>query len=518
MLLTRFRIGQRLALVFGLVITVFLVMAAVAYSSLHSLSGQMATLVGGRYENTVLANQLKAEIGDASRSMLAVLVMTDEAQTQKELAVIDGIMKNHRATLERLAALPSDETSAAQLKELTALRDKFVPAQAGFVKLVAEGNKDDALVKYMFSVRGVQSKYLATLDAFVLAQHKLMGQASEASGVQAQRMGWLIAALALGATLASVVVGVVATRSITRPLNRAVGIAQKVAAGDLSTRIEVRTHDETGQLMHALHEMNESLRGIVGNVRGGTESIAAASAQIASGNQDLSARTETQAATLEQTSSAIRALTDTVRHNAETAHQASSLAGQAQGVAAEGGAVVAQVVATMSSIDASSKKIVDIISVIDGIAFQTNILALNAAVEAARAGEQGRGFAVVAGEVRTLAQRSAAAAREIKALIGDSVQRVSQGSTLVAQAGQTMQGVVDSVSRVAGLISEIASASQAQRDGIESVNHTINQIDASTQQNAALVEQAAAAAESLKTQASALENTVSLFKLQASAA
>jgi methyl-accepting chemotaxis protein len=370
------------------------------------------------------------------------------------------------------------------------------------------------MVKYLFSVRAVQTKYLAAMDKFVESQHATMEAAGTASAQRAERTSWLILALALAATLASVVMGFIATRSITRPLIRAVAIAKKVAAGDLRSRIEARTNDETGQLMAALNDMNSSLRAIVGNVRQGTESISAASTQIASGNQDLSSRTEAQAASLEHTTHAMKDLTDIVRTNADHARKADELAASACSVATDGGQVVSRVIQTMSSIDASSKKVVDIISVIDGIAFQTNILALNAAVEAARAGEQGRGFAVVAAEVRTLAQRSAAAAREIKSLISDSVEKVALGSELVGQAGTTMEGVVSSVQRVAGIIADIAAASQAQRQGIESVNQTIYQIDATTQQNAALVEQAAAAAESLKLQAATLESTVSLFKLE----
>ena len=518
MILTRFRIGQRLALVFGLVIAVFLVMAAAAYTSISKLSADMGLIVRTSYNHTVLANQLKSEVGDVSRSMMNVLIMTDDAQVKKELQAIETLMAAQGATLGKLNESVTDEASKAQLAEIVALRDKFVPAQAGFAKLVADDSKEEALVKYMFSVRGVQSKYQAAMDKFVEGQHSLMEASGETSAQEAARTGWLILALAALATVSSVVVGYVATRSITIPLTRAVGISKRVASGDLSSRIEARTQDETGELMQALQDMNESLRAIVGNVRQGTESIASASSEIAIGNQDLSSRTETQAASLEQTTFAMKELTENVRQNADHAHQASALAGTARDVAAEGGAAVAQVVATMGSIEASSKKIVDIISVIDGIAFQTNILALNAAVEAARAGEQGRGFAVVASEVRTLAQRSAGAAREIKALINDSVLSVEQGSALVGQAGKTMNGVVSSVERVAQLISEIATASQNQREGIESVNQTIYQIDATTQQNAALVEQAAAAAESLKAQAASLEDTVSLFKLETATA
>jgi methyl-accepting chemotaxis protein len=403
-----------------------------------------------------------------------------------------------------------------------ALRDRFVPAQAKFVQMVAAGNKDEALVAYMFSVRGLQAKYLAELDAFVAAQDTQMKAAGAAAAEQTAGRVWLILGLALAASASSAALAYAATHSITQPLKKAVEIAQKVAAGDLSTHFEravnARHQDEAAQLMRALHEMNEGLRGIVGTVREGTGSIASASSQIAVGNQDLSARTEAQALSLEQTSLAIKGLTETVRSNAESAQQASSLAASACGVAQQGGSAVAQVVATMGAIDASSKKIVDIIAVIDSIAFQTNILALNAAVEAARAGEQGRGFAVVASEVRTLAQRSASAAREIKTLINDSVHQVAQGSDLVGHAGRTMQEVVGCVQRVASIISEIAAASDSQRQGIEAVNHTIDDIDATTQRNAALVEEAAAAAESLKAQAKALETTVSLFKLEAAAA
>ncbi len=512
---SRLRIGHRLAVVFGLVIAVFLVMAAAAYLRIGALNAEMGNIVGQRYGATVQANQLKSVVGDASRSMMSVLIMTDEGQIKKELAQIDELMKAHDGALAQLSQRATDEAAAAELKTITALRDKFVPAQAAFVKMVAEGDKDGAQLKYLFSVRAVQTKYLTALDQFVSAQHTQMEAAGAASALQAGRTGWLILGLALAATLVSVGMGYLATRSITRPLTRAVAIAKKVAAGDLSSRIEVRTHDETGQLMAALHDMNDSLRGIVGNVRQGTESIAAASAQIASGNQDLSNRTEAQAASLEHTNLAIKDLAENVRRNADSARQASELAGSACTVASQGGDVVTQVVRSMGSIDASSKKVVDIIAVIDGIAFQTNILALNAAVEAARAGEQGRGFAVVAGEVRTLAQRSATAAREIKQLIGVSVSEVAHGTELVGRAGTTMGELVASVRRVAQIIGEIAQSSQVQHQGIESVNRSIEAIDGSTQQNAALVEEAAAAAESLKVQAATLESTVSLFKLEA---
>ncbi|QDZ26915.1 methyl-accepting chemotaxis protein [Noviherbaspirillum sp. UKPF54] len=302
-------------------------------------------------------------------------------------------------------------------------------------------------------------------------------------------------------------------RAIAKPMADAVKVARSVAAGDLTNKIEVTSGDETGQLLQALKEMNEALVRIVSEVRGGTETIATASSQIASGNMDLSARTETQASSLEETASSMEELTSTVKQNADSAVQANRLAMSASEVAVKGGAVVSQVVDTMGSINESAKKIVDIIGVIDSIAFQTNILALNAAVEAARAGEQGKGFAVVATEVRQLAQRSAAAAKEIKSLIDDSVEKVDTGAKLVDQAGATMQEIVDSVKRVTDIMGEISVASKEQTDGIEQVNQAIAQMDEVTQQNAALVEEAAAAAASLQEQAVNLSHVVSVFKL-----
>ena len=303
-------------------------------------------------------------------------------------------------------------------------------------------------------------------------------------------------------------------RSIIRPLNNAIEIARHVADGDLTSRIEVRSRDETGQLMQALKDMNASLGGIVGEVRITTDSIITAAQQIAAGNSDLSQRTEQQASSLEETASSMEELTSTVKQNAKNAKQANQLATNASDIAVKGGLAVGEVVQTMASISTSSKKIVDIISVIEGIAFQTNILALNAAVEAARAGEQGRGFAVVATEVRNLAQRSAAAAKEITALIGDSVDKVEIGSKQVDRAGTTMSEIVTAVKRVTDIMAEITAASNEQSAGIEQVNQAIIQMDEVTQQNAALVEEAAAAAESMQEQAGTLMEAVSIFKLE----
>ncbi|WP_432240907.1 methyl-accepting chemotaxis protein [Herbaspirillum robiniae] len=323
----------------------------------------------------------------------------------------------------------------------------------------------------------------------------------------------MIAALLAACLLLSVILALWLARIVATPLRQAVHVAGQVAEGDLTVAIEVASRDETGQLMASLKAMNAGLQRVVSQVRSGTHAISSAAEEIASGNLDLSHRTEQQASSLEKTAASIEQLTATVKQNADNAREASRLAASASQVAAEGGAVVSQVVETMGSINSSSQKVVDIISVIDGIAFQTNILALNAAVEAARAGEQGRGFAVVASEVRSLAQRSSSAAKEIKGLIADSVEKVETGTRLVAQAGATMTDIVSSVQRVTDIVEEISHASQEQSAGIAEVNTAIASIDETTSQNAALVEQAAAAAQSLTHQAGQLTEVVGTFKL-----
>ena len=316
-------------------------------------------------------------------------------------------------------------------------------------------------------------------------------------------------------TIAALVSGFSLRRSIAKPIEDALAQCEAIATGDLTRDIEARSNDEMGQLLNGLRRMQDGLISTVSTVRSGTESIASATGQIASGNRDLSERTEEQAASLEETAASMEQLTATVRQNADNARQASSLADQASTVAQRGGSVVGQVINTMSSIHQSSGKMADIIGVIESIAFQTNILALNAAVEAARAGEQGRGFAVVASEVRNLAQRSATAAKEIKLLITESVDRVATGSSLVSDAGSTMGELVSAVQRVTDIMGEIAAASEEQSRGIEQVNRAVTQMDEVTQQNAALVEEAAAAASSLQDQAARMREVVSVFRVDA---
>ncbi|MGK5055689.1 methyl-accepting chemotaxis protein [Janthinobacterium sp. LB2P49] len=354
---------------------------------------------------------------------------------------------------------------------------------------------------------------LRELDQQIATQSAQMRTAAEAAMARARDTSVLIIALGLVGGVLSLATAWFISSGIVRPLRHAVKVARKVAGGDLSEHIRVDSRDEVGQLLQALKDMNASLISIVGEVRSGTHDIAGASIEIAAGNQDLSQRTQAQASSLERTAASMEELTGTVKQNADNARQANQLAQSAAAVAGKGGTVVAQVVDTMSSINASSKKIVDIIGVIDAIAFQTNILALNAAVEAARAGEQGRGFAVVAAEVRTLAQRSAGAAKEIKQLIGDSVERVDAGARLVDIAGATMREIVASVHRVTDIMGEISMASGEQLSGIEQVNAAIVQMEQVTQQNAALVEQASTAAAGMQQRATRLSGTVDIFKL-----
>jgi methyl-accepting chemotaxis protein len=363
------------------------------------------------------------------------------------------------------------------------------------------------------AVKGMDREPARLLDEAGNKIEAISRQVSAQAAAAGQRATLVSVSLMLAVCAVGMVGSILFSRSVIRPLDRAVEVSRAVANGDLTAAMQVMGKDEIADLLNALHAMQSSLSGVVATVRQNAEGVASASAEIAMGNNDLSARTEQQASALEETAASMEELSANVKQNADSARQANQLATHASQVAVQGGDVVGRVVDTMRGIDQASKKIVDIIGVIDGIAFQTNILALNAAVEAARAGEQGRGFAVVASEVRSLAQRSADAAREIKGLIGTSVQRVEQGSTLVDQAGLTMQEVVTSIRRVADLMAEISAASGEQSAGVEQVGEAVMQMDQTTQQNAALVEDSAAAADSLKMQAQELVRTVAIFRL-----
>ncbi|WP_082552004.1 methyl-accepting chemotaxis protein [Massilia sp. Root351] len=495
-------------------------LAAIGFAGLNSLSRTNASLqtvyddrlvamgmlnqigTGLLYQQIALGNAVDAQDGGHSTLL---------AQAQQRGGEIDKVWAAYMATY-----LTPDEAVLAKAFAAShaAMREQAMQPMAA---ALAAGERERAAElqhKKLDPAMAAADHALEALVALQLAVGKQEYADSQArySTFRAISIASIVLGVAVGA-----VMGYWLLRAILVPLRGAIGVAEAVAAGDLTQRIEVSSNDEMGQLTAALKRMNDSLATIVAQVRQGTETITVASGEIASGNADLSSRTETQASSLEETASSMEELTSTVQHNTESARAADTLAHEAAAVAQRGGAVVAQVVATMGAINQSSNKIADIIGTIDGIAFQTNILALNAAVEAARAGEQGRGFAVVASEVRNLAQRSAAAAKEIKELIGDSVAHVGAGSKLVDQAGATMQEVVTSVERVTGMMSSILSASVEQSSGIEQINQAVAEMDTVTQQNAALVEQAAAAAESLQDQARTLEQAVSVFKLDAGA-
>jgi methyl-accepting chemotaxis protein len=417
------------------------------------------------------------------------------------------------ALQESIEKLLTDDTEKAAFNAIVSVRKAFIKARGVILATKSAGNAAEAERLFTQEYLPAAKLYKDSLAAFLAIERANID--TSAAQINRTYRASLTMMLILVALLIcfGTVCGILITNSITKPLLQAVATARKVADGDLTSVVTVESTNETGQLMQALKDMNDSLLRIVSQVRSGTDAMATASGEIASGNLDLSARTEQHAGALEETASSMEEMNATVKHNADNARQANALAASASQVAVKGGAVVAQVIETMADINTSSRKVVDIIGVIDGLAFQTNILALNAAVEAARAGEQGRGFAVVAGEVRNLAQRSAAAAKEIKGLINDSVEKVDFGSKLVGQAGSTMDEIVASVQRVTDIMGEIGAASREQEAGIEQINRAITEMDTVTQQNAALVEEAAAAAASLQDESTNLAQLVSVFIL-----
>jgi methyl-accepting chemotaxis protein len=517
MKLSDLKIGTRLYLAFGGVITVLTVLVTLAFVNFQRL-GNANDINVHTYDvmlqvNGALTSLVDIETAQRGYTLTGNTQLLDPYNVGKEsfrkhVGKALALTADNPAQQERLKRLneDADKWLASSIDKMIAMRRDSLD---GNLEPILAAAQDPKAKQSMDGMRALIAE-ISGAEAGLLAQ-----RAQEARAQRTQTLQMLVGGGILAACIA-VFQALWLSRNITAPLQYAVKVAQRVAQGDLTTHIEVDSKDETGALLQALKDMNEALVRIVGEVRTGTDTIATASRQITSGNQDLSARTEQQAGSLEETASSMEQLTSTVKQNADNARQANKLAISASEVAVLGGSVVSQVVETMESINQSSKKVVDIISVIDGIAFQTNILALNAAVEAARAGEQGRGFAVVASEVRSLAQRSAAAAKEIKTLIGDSVEKVDTGAKLVDQAGSTMDEVVASVKRVTDLISEIAAASEEQRSGIEQVSQAVGHMDEVTQQNAALVEEAAAASEAMQEQALRLSQTVAVFQLDAS--
>ena len=507
------KIGARLGLGFALVLALLAAVAGVGLASMSRIETRLTQIVDDNNVKIFSISTVADNFRDISLAVSNMVVQENPAELQKQVDALAAARGRYGKAKKAFLATKLNEQEKALLAKLDAAIGFAKPKVDKTVELSVAGSRTEAAQNMTMHSAPATAAAIAVIDEIVQLEKDQAGQAAADAKTAYDSARNQVLLIALVAMLAGVVVAWFITRSITRPIRAAVKVAETVASGDLSSTIDVSGRDETGQLMQALKNMNDSLNRIVGDVRGGTDSIALGSDEIAKGNLDLSARTEQQASALEETASSMEELTSTVKQNADNARQANQLAVSAQEVAVEGGRVVSQVVDTMGAINESARKIVDIIGVIDGIAFQTNILALNAAVEAARAGEQGRGFAVVATEVRNLAQRSAAAAKEIKVLIGDSVNAVETGSRLVDQAGTTMDKIVASVERVTDIMGEITAASREQEAGIEQINQAIGDMDSVTQQNAALVEEAAAAAQSLREQAGNLTHAVSVFKL-----
>jgi methyl-accepting chemotaxis protein len=514
MTLANTRIGTRLALGFASMIVLLLGVVGASILSqvkVGEITDRITDVEGRKLElvNAFLdANQANA------KWLLEMFVTEDAAQMAKIQQAMAEVTKANAPVLAELEKLADNPADKAAFKAAMDARASYQATRGKIVDLLVKAKDRPAAQKLWIDDASPKFEaYAGALRSFRSAQGTVVKAGNAEIDVASARSRTVVLLFAGAAVLFAVGFAVWIARSITRPLGEAVRVAEGVAAGDLTARIEATSNDETGQLLSALGGMKARLREVIEQIRFTTEAVGTASKEIAQGNTDLSQRTEEQASSLEETASSMEELTATVKQNADNARQANQLAASASEVATKGGAVVGEVVTTMGAISASSKKIADIISVIDGIAFQTNILALNAAVEAARAGEQGRGFAVVASEVRSLAHRSAAAAKEIKELITDSVAKVDSGSALVEDAGRTMAEVVSSVKRVTDIMAEITAASLEQSSGIEQVNQAIVQMDQVTQQNAALVEESAAAAESMEDQARQLASAVAVFKV-----
>ncbi len=511
-------IRAKLTLAFtGLAVMVLLV-AGLSLKSLGSANQRFINFVNGINARSQVAGHLRVAVDRRAIAARNLVLVTQAADLNLEKALVTQAHEDVRSDMAKLKEMMASATDVkekgrALVAEMDKIEQAYGPVALAIVNLALNQQKEQAITKMNNECRpllAALSKAAAEYSDYTGARSAELTQEGEA--LYSQQRAYLIAACVL-AFMAAAGAGLVVTRSITGPLSQAVRMAEAVAAGDLTVQVGAQGKDEVSVLIGALGRMSHALGGIVSQVRLSSDSIATGSSQIATGNADLSQRTEQQASALQQTAATMEELNSTVRNNADNAKQANQLALGASGVAVKGGEVVGQVVQTMKGINDSSRKIADIISVIDGIAFQTNILALNAAVEAARAGEQGRGFAVVAAEVRSLAHRSADAAKEIKTLITNSVERVEQGTLLVDQAGKTMEEIVGSIKRVSDIVGEISAASVEQSSGVSQVGEAVTQMDQATQQNAALVEQSAAAAESLKQQAHHLVQAVAVFKV-----
>ncbi len=512
-------LASRLSLGFISVLVLLLAVALTSTYAIRLLGRHVQHIVEVNNQKTELANKLMSSISDLAIRSRSVVLFTDmdrkqldvEMKSAKEAEVEFLKIENELTAL--LSGANGSEQERQLMADISLAAKQVLPETADALKQAMDADNVAAVLSLMKRVLPPEIVLRAKVTELIKLQRQQTDTASgEAVALQKEALtvesGLVLIALLTGGLIAWRI-----TISVTAPIGRAVVVAERIAMGDLSSQVEVRIFDETGRLLQAIASMQDKLKDLVGGIRNAADSIQSASGEVASGNLDFSHRTEQAASSLQETAHSMERLTGIVIQSAESAKQANQLASSAATVAARGGSVVSEVVSTMNEINVSSNKIADIITVIDGIAFQTNILALNAAVEAARAGEQGRGFAVVASEVRTLAGRSAQAAKEIKSLIGASVERVERGNRLVADAGRTMAEIVNSVQRVTDTIGGITAAATEQSQGIGQINSAIASLDSMTQQNAALVEEGAAAAESLKNQAMQLSAAVSTFKL-----
>jgi len=508
-------LGRRLFLVFGATLCLALIGSGYGAWALTETADSTRTIIEQNVVTERLVSDWYRNVAASVRRTTAIAVSTDPSLAAFFASDAAETTKSSNELQNKIGQLLTSDEEKAVFAEIGDVRKVYVAARDRVSKLKADGDAEGSRKLLDEQYLPASVRYQAALQRLATLQRDEIDQAG--ARVQAENLharlalaGFGVASLLLGSLLSLWLV-----RGITQPLRRAVDAANRIAGLDLTGRIESHDRDETGRLLAALDSMQQSLRGLVASVRASTDSIGTASAEIADGNMDLSSRTEQAASSLQQTAASIEQMNGTVQQSALSARTARDLAGTAADVAMRGGEVVSRVVATMEDINGSSRQIADIIGVIDGIAFQTNILALNAAVEAARAGEQGRGFAVVAAEVRSLAQRSAGAAKEIKSLIGASVEKVEAGTRLVADAGSTIGEVVEAAQRVSAVIGEITAAATEQSQGIGQVHTAVGQLDQVTQQNAALVEESAAAAESLRVQAQQLSETVRRFRLEA---